>query len=120
MTCRYCDKLILPGCEVLTRGYWWQTEFQCHGSCKVDGEKQEAFDCQMVDADCNDCRHFKRGEVVKEWLSCMENGKAGMRLVNMGTITGHCLRFDRPTSAHPKTWTGRECFEHRRQPPTKS
>jgi hypothetical protein len=41
--------------------------------------------------------------------------------------TGHCLKFDQPTEAYPKRWTGRPCFEHRRlsrpatnQPPSYS
>lgn len=118
-TCRYCAKPILAEQEgVTTHGYWWGNRFASHRACKDAGVRQEAFDCQMIDADCNDCRHFQRGEVVMRWLSCMEDGKAGMKLVNMGTVLGHCLKFDRPTKAYPNMATGRECFEHRRAPQT--
>lgn len=122
MTCRYCNQPIDPGKEVPTFAYWDSTPteqrivFYCHAACKMDGEKQEAFDCQLIDADCNDCRHFKRGQVEKRWLSCMENKKPSMRLVNMGFIHGHCLKFDRYTTAQPNKWSGLECFEHRRAP----
>src|SRR2546421_532208 len=51
--------------------------------------KREAYECQVVDADCNDCKHFRRGALVaKEAWS------------------GHCLKFDRETRAYPKKWTG--------------
>lgn len=94
--------------------YWQGLPMPYHKECRQAGIKQEAYDCQCIDADCNDCRHFKRGEVVKRMLSCMEDGKPSMRLVNMGIVRGHCLKFDRATEAYPKKWTGRECFEHRR------
>lgn len=111
--CRYCDKPI-AGQSVVTRSYWQGLPFACHPECKVSGERAEAIECQTIDADCNDCAHFKRGEVVKRWLSCMENQVASVRLVNMGFIAGHCLKFDKPTEAEPNKWTGLQCFEHRR------
>ena len=96
MTCRYCDKPINdPG--VKTLAYWGGNEYRCHAECMVAGERQEAFDCQVIDADCNDCRHFKRLVQVGRNIS-----------------KGHCLRFDRPETAFPHMSTGRECFEHRR------
>jgi hypothetical protein len=90
------------------------TLFVCHPECKAFGEREEAFLCQQIDADCNDCKHFKRVEVIKRMLSCMEDGEPSMRLVNMGFIAGHCIKFDKPTFAEPNKWTGYECFEHRR------
>lgn len=115
MNCRYCNNPLLDFEKAAkTLGYWNQFPFDCHPECKVAGERQEAIDCQVIDADCNDCKHFQRGEVVKKLLSCMDGGKAGMRLVNMGTVNGKCLKFSRPTQAYPHMWTGRECFEHRR------
>jgi hypothetical protein len=110
--CRYCDKPVET--PVVTHSYWGGLPFQCHAECKQAGQRQEAFDCQCIDADCNDCKHFKRGSLEERWLSCIENDVAAMKLVNMGFFHGHCLKFDRPTEANPKKWTGRECFEHRR------
>lgn len=112
-TCRYCDKLI-DGLAAKTFSYWGHYEFECHPQCKAEGEKMEAFECQTVDADCNDCRHFKRGNFEKRWLSCMEDKLPSMRLVNMGFSHGHCLKLDKPTVAQPNKWSGYECFEHRR------
>lgn len=113
-TCRYCGKEIAPADLATTNSYWQGLPFPCHRACKDAGMRQEAFDCQCIDADCNDCRHFKRGMLVQRWLSCIEDGKASKKLVNMGIFTGHCLKFDQPTEAYPNKWTGRPCFEHRR------
>lgn len=112
MNCRYCNQEVTT--PIKTLSYWNQHPFICHVECKVSGERQEAIDCQTIDADCNDCKYFQRGEVVKRWLSAMINKKAGVLLVNMGIIKGHCLKFDRPTEAYPHASTGWDCFEHRR------
>lgn len=112
--CRYCSLAVEDADAVTARSYWGGLPFVSHRACKQAGERQEALDCQTIDADCNDCRHFKRGSVIKRNLSCMVDGKAGTVLVNMGMINGHCLKFDRPTIAQPNKWSGLECFEHRR------
>lgn len=114
MNCRYCDKPIPPSTEVITHSYWQGMKFHCHAECKQRGEREEAIECQTVDADCNDCVHFQRGKLVQRQMSGMVAGKAQLIVVNMGIFTGHCLKFDQPTQAFPKKWTGRECFTHRR------
>lgn len=55
---------------------------------------------QTIDADCNDCRHFKRGAMTKR-LGHVE-------------FAGQCLKFNCETTAYPMQFTGHECFEHRR------
>lgn len=114
-TCYHCAQPI-EGESVITRSYWKGLPFDSHPACKIAGERADALECQTIDADCNDCKHFKRGEVIKQRLSCMENQRASMKLVNMGYISGHCLKFDRPTEAEPNKWTGLQCFEHRKTP----
>lgn len=120
MICRYCNQPVEPKDAVATYAYWdtgpkaQRQTFWCHARCKDDGIKQEAYDCQLIDADCNDCKHFQRGQLEQRMLSCLVDGKPSMRLVNMGFIHGHCLKFNRPTIAQPNKWTGMECFEHRR------
>jgi len=55
---------------------------------------------QTIDADCNDCRHFKRGAMKKVgWLT---------------RFSGHCLKLDVPATAWPTQYSGHPCFEHRR------
>ena len=34
--------------------------FPVHKACKQQAMKDEAYECQVIDADCNDCRHFDR------------------------------------------------------------
>jgi hypothetical protein len=96
--CRGCDKQILEiGDVAIWTSYWWSYFFPSHKSCLDAGMKREAFLCQEVDADCNDCRHFQRGARIAD-----------------GVISGQCLRFNKPTKAYPNFSTGHECFEHRR------
>lgn len=112
--CRFCGAGVLPAEAVTVHSYWQGLPLVSHRVCRDAGVKSEAFDCQVIDADCNDCKHFKRGKLVEELKSAMADGKAAMVLFNTETFTGHCLKFDRPTLAFPNKWTGRECFEHRR------
>lgn len=56
--CRYCGEI--PNKNIRTLSYWKSVHFISCPECKVDGEKQEAIDCQIIDADCNDCKHFQR------------------------------------------------------------
>lgn len=114
MTCRYCNQPIAPADETHTFTYWAAVRYPCHKQCKVEGIRAEAYECQLIDADCNDCKHFKRGKLIERWLSCMINDAPAYCLTRMGIVTGHCLKFNRPTTAQPNKWTGLECFEHRR------
>ena len=114
MTCRYCDQPVESN-AIVTHSYWLGAKHWCHATCKVEGEKAEAMECQIIDADCNDCRHFKRGSILPHKphiQAAIDRGECP----NFSTEvwTGHCLKFDRPTFAHPKKWMGLSCFEHRR------
>lgn len=116
MTCRYCGKEI-EGASATTFAYWSATPFPCHPACKESGEKQEALDCQIIDADCNDCRHYKRGKLAGSIVSNVTRPDG--TVVEIGHkpnifIGGTCLKFNKPTVAQPNKWTGHECFEHRR------
>lgn len=55
---------------------------------------------QTIDADCNDCRHFKRGLMTRR----------GQHV----EFAGQCMRFHCPTTAYPMQFTGHKCFEHRK------
>lgn len=112
--CRYCNQTIAFGELAFVVSYWKNVTHPCHAKCKSEGAAREAIECQTIDADCNDCKHFKRDFSVTRNLSCMKNGKQSTQLVHMGIIEGQCLKFNKPTQAFPNKWTGRECFEHRR------
>lgn len=116
--CRYCEHAFQEGeIVVLTRSYWNQYPFYAHEDCKKDGERQEALDCQTIDADCNDCRHYKRGILEPKTVSKLNtpDGRTVDLIFQPNVfINGTCLKFNKPTLAFPNKWTGRECFEHRR------
>ena len=113
--CRYCSQPVNRSDAVVTCSYWQGMKFVSHKACKVAGEKVEALECQTIDADCNDCRHFKRGHLVPHAPHVQKTIDDGdVPGFGTETWTGNCLKFDRPTTAFPKKWTGRECFDHRR------
>lgn len=60
-TCRGCGKSINPPDFAIWHTYWTPMWAPCHAGCREAGMKLEAFDCQCIDSDCNDCRHFQRG-----------------------------------------------------------
>lgn len=113
--CRYCGNPVeVP---VTTLAYWNQTPCVCHAECKASGEKEEAYECQVIDADCNDCRHYKRGVLAPKVVSNLRkpNGKiVEVSFQPNEIVGGRCLKFDRPTTAYPHQFTGRECFHHRK------
>lgn len=103
LICRYCKGSVIPSEAIITHAYWGGSKFVCHTQCKQQGEKSEAYDCQCIDSDCNDCRHYQRGRLDPKIKNVF--------------IDGHCLKFDKTTLAQPNKWTGHECFEHRRPNP---
>ena len=110
--CRYCLKALEN--PVKTVSYWSHISDVCHAECKVDGEKSEAIECQIIDADCNDCKYFKRGKIIPLSDNCLNQIKLGkVPKFSSEAWNGHCLKFDRETVAFPNKWTGRECFQHR-------
>ena len=104
-TCRGCRLPILPGeprSEVAA--YWTpHAKYAVHKACKTLAIKTEAFECQLIDADCNDCKHFERDLTWQK-----REGSSG------GGQPGRCQKFGKPTRAWPNTCTGHACFEHRR------
>ncbi len=115
MICRYCSKPVSEPMKTLA--YWNQTQDVCHDECKVAGERQEAIDCQVIDSDCNDCKHYQRGKLADKIVSKLHkpNGEIVDVIFQPNEIYGgRCLRFNKTVSAFPHTFTGRQCFEHRR------
>ena len=90
--CRFCKKTIKKEDAAITIGYWIGTWYICHKNCKQKGESDEAFDCQKIDQDCNDCYFFKRIKKTKGW----------------------CEKYNKSMIAAPKFASGYDCFEHRK------
>lgn len=101
--CRYCNKPIKEQDLEFTSPYYWPAgdECPCHKDCKVEGKKREAYDCQCVDADCNDCLFFKR-ESNGRWFC-------------KGTCTNpESTEFEQEVVAYPNNASLRSCFKHRK------
>lgn len=115
--CRYCDLPIADSELVTTHSYWGGLPYPCHKSCKAEGVKQEAYDCQVIDADCNDCKHYKRGVLAPRVVSHLRKPDGSVVEVSHQPnyfIGGRCLKFDKEVIAQPNKCTLHECFEHRR------
>lgn len=87
--------------EIKSRSYW--TTRRVCSQCFPNGVHVTDLDIvemQKIDADCNDCRHFKRGQFHKG--------------VGLNWFDGQCLKFNKPTKAYPVQFTGHSCFEHRK------
>jgi hypothetical protein len=95
--CRYCGREVPELDCVITHTYWQAMMDIAHAGCDAAGQEEEAFECQCIDADCNDCRHFRRD----------------IHLQNEG-FNGRCLKFNEPTRACVNFASGHPCFEHRR------
>lgn len=93
-TCRGCGLPVTGDDFAIWTTYWWSHHFPSHKACREPGMKEEAYECQLIDADCNDCRHFRR-----------EGGNKGL-----------CAKTSLPVIAHPVFCSGHQCFEHRKSP----
>jgi len=93
---RYWSTLTAFACERMTK-----EEIAFVKALDARLTPEDLIEQQKIDADCNDCRHFKRGAMRKGLgVPCFE---------------GHCLKLDKPTLAWPIQFSGHACFEHRRE-----
>lgn len=115
-SCRYCKQEVTESETAVTNAYWFNTPDVCHKSCKNKGVKQEAYDCQLIDSDCNDCKYFKRGKIAEKIISKLitRDGRIELVIHRPDIFDGTCLKFNSPTNGQPNKWTGMKCFEHRR------
>lgn len=93
---------------VMYTSYWSAVKIPV---CKTHTELKQkklydAYECQTIDADCNDCKHFKRGKRI---MIKTDNGERGS-----DSFHGYCMKFDKPTTAHVNFASGNACFEHRK------
>lgn len=93
--CHSCKQPIEAKDFTVKISYWTAIWLPSHKACAQD--LASIIECQTIDADCNDCKHFKRDKVVNE-----------------GTILGTCLKYGDAVYAHPNFCSGHKCFEHRR------
>lgn len=83
--------------------YWflrWQ-DLELYDKTDAKLSTEDIIEMQKIDSDCNDCKHFKRGEMIK--------------VPGLTYFKGHCLLHDKPTKAYPVQYSGHECFQHRKE-----
>lgn len=100
--CRFCKGQLNKNNITKVSSYWYIVTFPCHKECKVVGSSQEAYDCQLIDADCNWCKYFQRDG----------RGMEG------GVGRGHCSNYifdSTETICQSNSYAGNFCFEHRRK-----
>jgi hypothetical protein len=95
--CRGCKKPVGADDFVVWHTYWKAYWAPAHKACLEEGLKEEAYLCQCIDADCNDCRYFDRGPRVAS-----------------GVFEGVCKVTGVKVVGRPNFATGRPCFAHRR------
>jgi len=111
VVCRHCQKPIKEEDFAVHSGYWFpHTWYPCHKGCLSELAGTEAYDCQVIDADCNDCKHFERGKQVNA------SGTLSRTLFPaIGTKPGYCSKRSCNVEATPNHCSNFPCFEHRKK-----
>lgn len=92
--CYVCGKKLTQEDFEIKYTYWKGCWAGTHKECQMADLVKE---CQTIDADCNDCKHFERKERVSNQI-----------------FKGNCLKLNKETTAYPNFCSGHECFEHRK------
>ena len=92
--CLGCKKPVSQADAVVYGSYWGGYKNICHRDCIAEVSRLESFECQLIDSNCNDCKHFNR--------------VAG----NVGTCADG--KRDGEFRVYPANWQGMDCFIHRR------
>jgi hypothetical protein len=108
-TCRGCNRAVEAAAFAVWNTYWTPMWAPCHAGCREAGMKAEAYECQCIDADCNDCRHYQRNVVTNP-----EMPQNPQLFAPLGGVRGNCLKYSRTVTANPKRASCNPCFEHRR------
>jgi len=68
-------------------------------------DKESIYQLQLIDANCNDCKHMKR-----------DLSRPPKKETSSPINYGHCLKFDKHVTFIPATCQldTQECFEHRK------
>jgi len=108
--CCSCKKEIKEDDFAIGYGYWEPRPFQCHKWCKDKHEKKITIECQIIDADCNDCKYFKRESNKPE----KDEGDKRFPFPSLEGFPGNCLKHSVKVYAHSNYAQGYKCFKHRK------
>lgn len=101
--CRWCKNEIEEKDAVVQSGYWFPSFYLGHKDCRVTGYAQDVYEQQLIDMDCNECKHFN----------------ATASTDSFGNRPGKCLKLNKTTYAYPagqvcNAGLHDDCFEHRK------
>ncbi len=102
--CGLCGKEIKENDEIyFTSGYWSKVYAIRHLKCKHK-EKENVYEMQKTDCNCNDCKYYERKEVVKQYMGASYN-RGWCNKLNKKTTgsTGNCNCVEND-----------KCFKHRK------
>jgi len=107
-SCRYCQLPVSSSEAVQTVSYWHAVKFVAHATCLDRGRKLAAFECQCIDADCNDCAFFVRDRMREKniWEGTCTHAAPNPR--------PHAQLVGTTVHAFPKFCSDHPCFVHRR------
>ena len=94
--CSYCGKKEIND---IYHSYWGAVWIPTHKVCKPLLSSETAYECQKIDANCNDCKFFTATESHKGIGTSWRDGIC---------VNGH------DAHAQPNFWQGNKCFEHRK------
>lgn len=106
--CAWCLEYVEEKDAVVQSGYWTPHSYMMgHKSCRDKKHPIEVWDQQVIDQDCNECKHFAASD---------EPMQGGSRY-------GTCTRTKKDTIAYPGgvycSYPQHEaCFEHRKPDPS--
>lgn len=96
--CRYCMNAVEERNAEIVSQYWGSSKYYfAHKDCVKEGMKKEAYECQLIDTDCNDCINYTREKTLEPNVSI-----------------GQCNKYNKEVVAHVNFSTEHDCFVHRR------
>lgn len=104
--CTWCKKLNV---DDIYYSYWNATWIPTHKECKQLLSKDTAYECQVVDANCNDCKFFISKKTHKSRSDSWRTGECKKGNANMKLFSDKY-----PAIAQPNFCQGNDCFVHRK------
>ena len=98
-----------PNVDDVHYTYWNACWKPIHKKCKQEYAKEEAYECQSIDANCNDCKFFKPKEKHKGIGSSWRTGECLKDNSYLNLFPDKYIAYAQPNFAQCNN-----CFRHRR------
>ena len=103
--CQWCKK---SGVNDIYYSYWKATWTPTHKECKPLLSKETAYECQKIDANCNDCKFFIAKKTYRGGGTSWRTGECEKGDANLKLFPDKY-----PALAQPNFCQGNDCFIHR-------